>query len=184
VKSSSSRNEEKDLIKSHVNLRGNVTTLGHVTSDERAWLLANAKAVVYPSSAEGFGFVPHEAAALTTHTTFTNFGPLMEVTQQHEMPGNWSVQDYAIDLLEIVEPARSTQEGTEKVSLMTKSLTWNQFGIQITEFMSAVSSMDPVSMAMFVTSGLANSPSESQTFNKRIRRAAVPLRRISERVQR
>ena len=40
--------------------------LGYVTSEERTWLLGNAAAVLYPSSAEGFDFLPYEAAALNT----------------------------------------------------------------------------------------------------------------------
>lgn len=37
--------------------------LGTVDDDERAWLLAHADAVVYPTLYEGFGLIPFEAAA-------------------------------------------------------------------------------------------------------------------------
>lgn len=36
---------------------------------------------LYPSSAEVFGFVPYEAAALGTPSTFTNFGPHKEIAR-------------------------------------------------------------------------------------------------------
>lgn len=37
-------------------------TLGPVDDEEKAWLLAHAAAVVYPSAYEGFGLVPFESA--------------------------------------------------------------------------------------------------------------------------
>jgi glycosyltransferase involved in cell wall biosynthesis len=43
-----------------------VVELGTVTEVEKAWLLRRAAAVVYPSTYEGFGLVPFEAAAAGT----------------------------------------------------------------------------------------------------------------------
>ena len=45
---------------------GAVHELGAVSQAEKAWLLANAAAVVYPSTYEGFGLVPFEAAQVGT----------------------------------------------------------------------------------------------------------------------
>lgn len=60
-------------MKSHVDLRGSIHTLGHISSDEHAWLLTNAWVVMYPSGAEGFGFVPYEASILGSQASFTSF---------------------------------------------------------------------------------------------------------------
>lgn len=54
--------------------------LPDVESGERNWLLRHAAAVLYPTSAEGFGLVPHEAARFGTPTVLVPFGPLAEVT--------------------------------------------------------------------------------------------------------
>jgi glycosyltransferase involved in cell wall biosynthesis len=43
-----------------------VHTVGAVTEPEKAWLLGAAAAVVYPSTYEGFGLIPFEAAAAGT----------------------------------------------------------------------------------------------------------------------
>jgi glycosyltransferase involved in cell wall biosynthesis len=43
-----------------------VHTVGAVTEPEKAWLLRAAAAVVYPSTYEGFGLIPFEAAAAAT----------------------------------------------------------------------------------------------------------------------
>ena len=80
VKSSSSKVQEDDLTARHLDLRGRIHSVGHVSAQSRAWLLANATAVLYPTSAEGFGFVPYEAAALGAPTVFTDFGPLAEIS--------------------------------------------------------------------------------------------------------
>lgn len=56
-----------------------VVRLGEMADDERNWLLAQARAVLYPTSAEGFGLVPFEAARLGTPTVEVAFGPLAEV---------------------------------------------------------------------------------------------------------
>lgn len=50
-----------------------------VTSEERNWLLRHAAVVLYPTSAEGFGMVPYEAARFGTPTVMVPFGPLAEV---------------------------------------------------------------------------------------------------------
>ena len=53
--------------------------LPDVTSQERNWLLRHAALVLYPTSAEGFGLVPYEAARFGTATVHVSFGPLSEV---------------------------------------------------------------------------------------------------------
>jgi len=50
-----------------------------VTSEERNWLLRHADVLLYPTSAEGFGLVPFEAARFGTPTALVRFGPLAEV---------------------------------------------------------------------------------------------------------
>jgi glycosyltransferase involved in cell wall biosynthesis len=58
----SSRPLERDFLEEHGELREAVVALGPVSEPEKAWLMAHAGAVVYPSVYEGFGLVPFEAA--------------------------------------------------------------------------------------------------------------------------
>ena len=58
---------------------GYVYAIPDVTSEERNWLLHHAAVVLYPTSAEGFGLVPYEAARFGTPTILVPFGPLGEV---------------------------------------------------------------------------------------------------------
>ena len=57
-----------------------VVVLADVSSDERNWLLRQAALALYPTSGEGFGLVPFEAARFGTPTAFVPFGPLAELT--------------------------------------------------------------------------------------------------------
>jgi glycosyltransferase involved in cell wall biosynthesis len=59
--------------------RDQVIVLPDVTSEERNWLLRHASLVLYPTSAEGFGLVPYEAARFGTATVHVGFGPLAEI---------------------------------------------------------------------------------------------------------
>lgn len=56
-----------------------VFVIPDVASEERNWLLRHACAVLYPTSAEGFGLVPYEAARFGTPTVHVGFGPLVEI---------------------------------------------------------------------------------------------------------
>jgi glycosyltransferase involved in cell wall biosynthesis len=57
----------------------NVIVLPEITESERNWLLRHASVVLYPTSAEGFGLVPFEAARFGTPTVTVPFGPLREL---------------------------------------------------------------------------------------------------------
>ena len=76
----SSRLSEANLKLHHrQTLESEVFLLPDLPSAERNWLVRHADLVLYPSSAEGFGLVPYEAARFGTPTLFTRFGPLQEL---------------------------------------------------------------------------------------------------------
>lgn len=58
---------------------GPVFVLPDLKAEERNWLMRHASLVLYPTSAEGFGFVPSEAARFGTATVFVPVGPLGEI---------------------------------------------------------------------------------------------------------
>jgi len=99
--------------------------LADVTSEERNWLLRHAVAVVYPTSAEGFGFVPFEAARFGTPTVAVSFGPLSEVGAQPEVAAeSWSPADIA-DAIEqlVVSPERRAAAVRQTLAAGTE-FTW------------------------------------------------------------
>jgi len=58
----SSADIERDYLREHPELRDAIVSLGPVGEREKAWLVGNAGAIVYPSVYEGFGLVPFESA--------------------------------------------------------------------------------------------------------------------------
>jgi len=174
VKDSSSKDAEKELTSKHVNLRGDITTLGHVTSQERTWLLRDAKAVIYPSSAEGFGFVPHEAAALGTTSTFTEFGPLKEIAQAGTTPKHWNVTEFVNDLEEqIADPNRTAQ-----LQRIASELTWNHFAEKFVEFAARIVSM-PTTPVSTMSDSSADATSLAQVLSSRSWKLTKPLRKLT-----
>ena len=79
-----------------------------VSSAERNWLLKHAELVLYPTSAEGFGLVPHEAAAFGTPTVMVPFGPLGErLPDLPVAPQDWETKTLADACLQVHERSRS-----------------------------------------------------------------------------
>lgn len=73
-----------------------VIVLVNVRSAERNWLLRHAVAVIYPTSAEGFGLVPFEAARFGTPAVSVGFGPLLETTPDLPVSvATWSADEFA-----------------------------------------------------------------------------------------
>ena len=64
-----------------------------VTSEERNWLLRHAAVVLYPTGAEGFGLVPHEAAAFGTPTVMVPIPALAErFASLPVLAADWSLE--------------------------------------------------------------------------------------------
>jgi len=179
VKSSSSKEEEKALIKKHVNLRGHIHTLGHVTSEERAWLLSNAKAALYPSSAEGFGFVPYEAAALGTPTTFAAFGPLKEISQLTDLPTDWDKNQFAQDLGELISNQESAQQRVNQLTTIINELTWQHFADQLTNFFAKIAELPTVPTATLGSTSTAEAAALAQVLSSKSWKLTAPLRKIT-----
>ena len=73
-----------------------VFVLPDVKSEERNWLLRHAEVLLYPTGAEGFGLVPHEAAAFGTPTVLVPFGPFAERLSGLPVSAkDWSVEELA-----------------------------------------------------------------------------------------
>ncbi|MDP2287407.1 MAG: glycosyltransferase [Actinomycetota bacterium] len=134
VKSSSSKSAEDALTSKHVDLRGRVHTVGHVSANSRTWLLANADAVLYPSSAEGFGFVPYEAAALGTPSTFAGFGPLAEVSGVTSVPSFWTIEEFAADLSQLLGDPKAAELRLAQLRSAIQIHTWSGFAEQLVDF--------------------------------------------------
>lgn len=185
VRSSSSKAAEDELAARHLDLRGRLHTIGHVSSQTRAWLLANAVVVLYPSSAEGFGFVPYEAAVLGTPTVFTDFGPLREVSGVTGLPGRWTVDAYATDLMALLSDDAARARRTEQLLTAVARFSWAGFAERLMAFFDHISRLPEVSTsAVGADTAAADAAALSAVLSSRTWRATAPLRRLGKRVRR
>lgn len=177
VHSSSSRRLEEALMSTHVDLRGNLITLGHVSEEERQWLLGRAALALYPTSAEGFGFIPYEAASMDTPSTFVGFGPLLEISGLSDLSKTWSADALAADAVRML-----TDEGARRTRIAAlqgrvAELTWDLFASRFVDFAAEIVELPRATTSLLDTSG----PSEGQTSVTKT--AGHLIRRISRRLR-
>lgn len=178
VKGSSSQDSEREALKSHVDLRGSIHTLGHVSSEERTWLLTNAQAVMYPSSAEGFGFVPYEAAIVGTPTTFTSFGPLAEISGVTSTPEAWNLSDYVQDLSSLLQDPIKAEQRVSQLREVVSQSGWGGFAQSLVDFFVKIVEMPTAPASALGGSSAADSAALAQVLSSRTWRAASKLRRV------
>lgn len=65
-----------------VGLKDEPVVLPDASTEERNWLLRHASLVLYPTSAEGFGFIPYEAARFGTPVVLVGVGPLAPLAER------------------------------------------------------------------------------------------------------
>ena len=178
VKGSSSKEQENQILASHVNLRGEVRTVGHVSHEGRAWLLANSSAVLYPSSAEGFGFVPYEAAAMGVPSSFANFGPLAELTGVGDAPSAWSTKDFVRDVSLLLNDPEYHDRRTQSLQQALASRTWDLFAKTLIDFFLRISQMAPNQTSAIGSSSAAESAALAAILSSKTWRVATRLRRL------
>lgn len=98
-----------------------VVRMGAVSGVEKTWLLSRADAVLYPTSSEGFGLVPFEAAALGTPTAFVRFGPLQETLPGVAACAGWQVREFADHVLGLIA---NPQTQVDQIRAAGAALTW------------------------------------------------------------
>jgi len=102
--------------------RESIIRLGSVSSAEKTWLMRQADVVLYPTSSEGFGLVPFEAAALGTPTAFVRFGPLRQTLPEVAACDGWRVRPFADHVFMLLA---DRQRYVDQVRSAGAALTWS-----------------------------------------------------------
>jgi glycosyltransferase involved in cell wall biosynthesis len=153
-----------------------------VSSASRAWLLKNSSAVLYPSSAEGFGFVPYEAAALGTPSTFTNFGPLKEIAQLTDLPKTWSIEAHAADVTRLLTDEATAHARVAAIGEAIRFYTWQRFADGLVEFFLRIGKQAPI--ASSAVAGSIDAASLAAMLGGRSNRALQPARKFAGKLKR
>jgi glycosyltransferase involved in cell wall biosynthesis len=108
---------------------GAVVELGAVSQGEKAWLLANAAAVVYPSTYEGFGLVPFEAAQVGTPALVAPASALREtVPEPLALLTPWDAQASAARVAPVLADGAPRTELVDGLRAAAAALTWERTG--------------------------------------------------------
>lgn len=122
----SSAEEESRLLDARPELGERVIDLGPVSEAERAWLLARARLVLYPTIQEGFGLVPFEAARHGVPCMWAPGTALAEVlpdTAGTIVP--WDPVQTAERALELIRDEETRRRLLDKVASSAAGLTWD-----------------------------------------------------------
>ena len=123
-----------------------VISMGSVSSEERNWLLAHAEAVLYPTTAEGFGLVPYEAAALGTPTIFFPFGPLAEIAGRLPMEArDWSPAAFADQVERLLADPSTGATQVRELQKASQRSTWQATAHQLCQVFRSVLAKAPIS---------------------------------------
>ncbi len=116
---------ESAFLDEHPQLRGAVVELGSVGEREKAWLLAHAGAVVYPSVYEGFGLVPFESALSGVPCVFAPQASLADAAPEGTaaiLP--WDPAQSAAAAYALLTDADVRARHVQTLAVAARKLTW------------------------------------------------------------
>jgi len=108
-------------------LHDRVRLLPAVSEGEKAWLLAHASAVVYPTIAEGFGLIPFEAADAGLPCLFASGTSLAEV-----LPSDiatlvpWDAEASADTVIGLLHDGQARSEHVRTLRMASARFTWRR----------------------------------------------------------
>jgi glycosyltransferase involved in cell wall biosynthesis len=142
---SSQASEARAIAAAGVEAGDAVLALADVRGEERNWLLRHASLVLYPTSAEGFGFVPYEAARFGTPTVLVPVGPLETVASGLPvLAQDWSASALA-DAAERLLADPSLADAQVRSALSSgETQTWEATAARLVEVYRTVLALPPV----------------------------------------
>ena len=144
------------VAESRLGIAEHLCVLPELATSEKNWLLRHASFVWYPTSAEGFGLVPFEAAAFGTPTVAVDFGPLHELmieslrenTQARELGGDvpvlasdWSPESMADVATRFLSDPDLARRHTNAVQLASRQYTWERTASSLVSLFGTILAM-------------------------------------------
>jgi glycosyltransferase involved in cell wall biosynthesis len=118
----------------HPEHAAHVQVVGAVTETEKAWLLRAAAAVVYPSTYEGFGLIPFEAAAAGTPCLVAPTSALRDtLPTELALLVPWDASASAARSLGVLTPGAAHDALVDGVLAAAAPLTWAATGAALVD---------------------------------------------------
>jgi glycosyltransferase involved in cell wall biosynthesis len=125
VPNGSSLELERAYLDKHSELGPRVVAMGSVTEQEKAWLIANARAIVYPSVYEGFGLVPFESALRGVPCLFAPQSSLAEAAPERTATIlQWDAEQSADAAYTLITDADARGRHVRALADAARGLTW------------------------------------------------------------
>lgn len=124
IRDGSSRDDEREYLERHSDLTDRVSDLGPVSEGEKAWLLRNVDAVVYPTAYEGFGLVPFECARVGVPCLFAGQSSLAELPSAAATLVPWDEVLSADRAHPLLVPGEARDHHLAAIRGASEGLTW------------------------------------------------------------
>ena len=123
----SSAEEERAFLEQRPELAGAVVQLPAIDEDAKAWLYERAAAVLYPTTYEGFGLIPFEAARAGTPCLCAPQASLAELLPAElALLVPWNVEESAARVIEVLRDPERAAALVERVLAVAAPLTWDR----------------------------------------------------------
>ncbi|MHB8240364.1 MAG: glycosyltransferase [Solirubrobacteraceae bacterium] len=125
---------EQAYLQAHPEVREAVLSMGAVDEREKAWLMARASAVVYPSAYEGFGLVPFESALAGAPCLFAAQSSLAEAAPRDTatiLP--WDPRASAAAAHVLLSDAEARARHVRALAEAAGALTWSAAADRLVE---------------------------------------------------
>ena len=149
-----SSGDEAAFLGLRAQLAEHVVELGAVSETEKRWLLQHAAAVLYPSTYEGFGLIPFEAAPVGTPCLFAHVSALRETLPAAAatiVPWDRGAQRASGVAAVLRDPARA-QELVDLVGEAAAGLTWDATAQRVLDTYAAAAESRAPAMARVAAS--------------------------------
>jgi GT2 family glycosyltransferase len=136
--------EEAIFLQQNPEVCAQVCDLGSVTEAEKQWLLQHSSLVLYPSTYEGFGLVPFEAAAVGTPALTAKTTALAEVLGEEVIYLDSFDPEKGADLVWrfLTDPEISVRQ-VESIRAKAANFTWETTAENARKFYRKVLSLPP-----------------------------------------
>ncbi len=139
-----SEKAEDAFLEANPEIRPRVIDLGPVTEAEKQWLLRNAALVLYPSTYEGFGLVPFEAAIAGTPALAARTTALMEVLGDNVLYlDSFDLQESVTKVWKLLTDPAARDQQVSTIQARAKEFTWDKVATQAWDFYQQVLRMPP-----------------------------------------